>query len=731
MEQKSDSTHNRGDLRAYDRYLKGMDISMRQKVALTAAHLLGEGRVADMGMGSGKGSHALASLYPRLQVTGVDLDPTMVALAQEAYQLPNLAFRVGDIAQSVFKPGFLDGIFDSSVLHHVTSYGGYDREAALRALEVQVPQLREGGVLIVRDFVDPGPGDVLLDVPASDGEDSEDPATCSTAALLERFSREFRSLHQAPGFSLQRVEHAADLRPDWRRYRLAQTHAVEFMLRKDYRADWEDEVREEYTYLTQDAFESGFQKLGLRVLASTPIRNPWILRHRFREHFQWRDLDGHPLELPATNYLIVGERVRPGEGVRFEATGPGSMSGFLKMEHYRHRDSGRVFDLVRRPFRTLDVVPFFEEGGELYVLARMAYPRPILVSARTLDGSRSGGYVTEPLNLLQTDRPLGQTLEEALREDARIEPRQIREVLEGTTYYPSPGGILEEVTSALVEIVPVFAEEDLAPRSGFSTSGRVGAISALQILRAAQVGGLPDARLELNVYDLLRKRRRSPGPWIGETLDLSPCAEAPLEAVFWAFTWDSGRAFEQVDEAQSLHFLGIQCTEFSEFASDDKKVASRNLEFVVPRTYGTNTVSVAALLKHQGRVFMGVAQEDLPAAQAFRGNSNLLVIPAWRMPQNIDSLSPARTWVQERMEKEYGVYTGDAWELGGRYHPTPGLTPEVVFPMAFEVRNVSEAPNRLLWVPLDALLAQVEKLLDGHLRITCLRAAHALGMMED
>ena len=74
----------RGGLLAYERYLVGMDASMRQKVALTAAHLLCEGRVADMvGMGSGHSSHALAALYPRLDVVGVDIDDTMVACARE------------------------------------------------------------------------------------------------------------------------------------------------------------------------------------------------------------------------------------------------------------------------------------------------------------------------------------------------------------------------------------------------------------------------------------------------------------------------------------------------------------------------------------------------------------------------------------------------------------------------------------------------------------------------
>ena len=63
MRDRYDS-QDRGDGHAYDRYLRQMDASMRQKVALTAAHLLCEGELADMGMGSGTGSHALALLYP-------------------------------------------------------------------------------------------------------------------------------------------------------------------------------------------------------------------------------------------------------------------------------------------------------------------------------------------------------------------------------------------------------------------------------------------------------------------------------------------------------------------------------------------------------------------------------------------------------------------------------------------------------------------------------------------
>src|SRR5262249_1398180 len=149
--------------------------------------------------------------------------------------------------------------------------------------------------------------EVLLDLPADDGDGSDEVATCSSAALLERFSREFRSLHEKPGFE---IGHSSEVpRPGWRRYRLSHRHAVEFVLRKDYRADSLGEGKEEYTSFRPVDFEQTFDSLGMRVLVSTPLYNPWIVRHRFEGKFDLRRLDGSTIAAPATNYIIAGEKV--------------------------------------------------------------------------------------------------------------------------------------------------------------------------------------------------------------------------------------------------------------------------------------------------------------------------------------------------------------------------------------------------------------------------------------
>ena len=275
MRTRSYQAQRRGDRGAYERYLRGMDATMKQKVALTAAHLLSEGKVADMGMGSGTGGEALASLYPGLEVIGVDVEPAMVELARERYDLPNLRFEIGDIAAPVFPENSIDSILNSSVLHHVTSFNGYSPARAAEALRVQAQQLNERGVLIVRDFLEPENGTVLLDLPDDDGKGT-DVTSCSSAALLAIFATQYQPLSPSPGFTYERVE-AEDVKPGWRRYRLSAVHAVEFVLRKDYRLDWENEVEEAYTYFTQEQFEETYASMGLRVLSSTPISNPWIV----------------------------------------------------------------------------------------------------------------------------------------------------------------------------------------------------------------------------------------------------------------------------------------------------------------------------------------------------------------------------------------------------------------------------------------------------------------------
>ncbi|AKV03120.1 hypothetical protein AKJ09_09783 [Labilithrix luteola] len=492
-------------------------------------------------------------------------------------------------------------------------------------------------------------------------------------------------------------------------------------------------MREEYTYFTKEQFEGAVHGLGMRVLASTPIQNPWIVRHRFRGKFTMSTLGGEPCEDPATNIVVVGEKVPRGEGVRFEDRGDADAIGFLELSAWRDRRTGAIRDLVRRPNRTVDVVPWFERGGDLFVLARTSYPRPIVactLATDSIDGAKSPSWMAEPLIVVQGDKPLGQTVEEALAAQARIGSGRILGMHTGSTYYPSPGGTQEEVAPVQVAIEPLFVEENLPRNTAFSTAGRLRAIEARQLLRAAQVGGIPDARLELNAYDLLARNGRDRGPWIGETIDVAdvPLDDASKSTMASLLARPSRRVFERDDGKRAGDFLEIRCRAFAEIDSKDDILSEVPLELVLPRTRSTTSMAVAPLLRANGSVWIGIDDDDLPAAQCFSGNSELLVAPAWRLPRDVAVTSKARAWVNERLRAEYGVVVKESFELGGRFLPSAGLSPEAVHPLAVSVAAIEKASRSLVWVELADAARSASFLADGHLRVCVLRAAHALGV---
>jgi SAM-dependent methyltransferase len=195
-----DAQH-RGDTADYASYYAGMDKTMRQKLAFVGAHfLLDRGsRIADMGCGSGSGSYQLALLNPQIHVIGVDISPESIRFAGEKYKLPNLQFMVGDAAQPLFVGRPLDGILSSSTLHHVYTFSGYSHDAVRAALASHLQCLRENGIFVLRDFVNPAKdAHVLLELPDTRSRGYA-VAELADADLLKLFARTARPLDKRCG----------------------------------------------------------------------------------------------------------------------------------------------------------------------------------------------------------------------------------------------------------------------------------------------------------------------------------------------------------------------------------------------------------------------------------------------------------------------------------------------------------------------------------------------------
>nr|AYM52405.1 hypothetical protein [Cystobacter sp.] len=724
------AAQHRGDADHYATYFAGMDASMQQKVALTTAHFPTRGRVADMGSGSGRGTHDLTCLYRGLELVGVDINPVSVEMAAASYQRPNLRFVVGDIADPVFPPESLDGVLDSSVLHHVTSFNGFSLARLEECLDNQVRALRTGGVIIIRDFLVPdGPEEVFLDLPETDGAADGPVPGLSTAALFERFARDFRCSVNRDGpvpHTRLASPHAGHVR-----YRLTLRAANEFILRKDYRTDWDVELLEEYCYFSQSQFESAFRRRGLRILSSMPIRNPWIIANRYEGRFHLSDLEGRPLPFPATNYLIVGEKVPPGAGVELREERRESLTTphFLSLSAWRH-ESGHVLELVERPGRTLDLLPWFRQDGQVFVLAKKGFPRPIVNACAdhpNLGGAALSGYITEPLAAItHAGEAPDKAIARILHERAGLSADSIRSLSEPARYFTSPGGVSERVAAYLVEVEPTVGLP--APDYGpFTSAGSVRELDARQVLRACHVGGMVDARLEINIHRLLRHLGTSPGPWIGATLQLTEQPGGPRWAQD-ALTPERRVTFAPHEDGAS-GYLDLRTGTFSERDAEGRVLASVPREYLVPREASRNTMVALPVVRTREGIRVGIEHRELPVVQHFTGSASFAVTPAWRLPRTITHLGQVPAFIAERLREEFSVTVRHTWELGGSYHATPGVTPELVWPFAVEVEANAACDSHLRWMPLEVLISQLEEVQDAHLLVVAWRLAHALGVL--
>lgn len=671
----------------------------------TMAHMLLRpgARVADMGCYDGMMTYAMAALNPAIEFIGVDNDKARIDKAQEKYRLPNLSFRAGYIAHLAgFAEEELDGIINSFTLHEIFSEALYDDRPVVGALENHFALLKPEGIMFIRDFAMPERGAyVLMEMPdaPSYGETLD---KLSEADLLVWYSEHARP-KEDPGCHGFFLEELPPRFPQTRLFRLPAKWAYEFIMRKDNREDWEDELPKEYTFFTGHEYRKNLRALGARVLYTTPHWDDNFIRNNFAGRFRLLDDDHTVLGPPPTSFIAVAQKMGERMSLRLHERRPSQNApNKIRVSTMRNDIDGRLIDVVNRDVDLTEIVPYRVTGeGRLHIYVHEGLPRGIVNSvprqSRNIDQKNWSGHMIEAIAVdshLVNDIKADDTAQAArFAQDYLGLKAAIGAGLEtGQTYYPAPDYIDERITTRYLRVEdtgmagsqrPVrFGSPDI---EGFSDSGRLREIDAQNILNATAVGYVPNTRLELQILMLAETLGLTLESWAdcplvlpeedepeGFTTDLKPVAAqmADKDARYRPSRGNAGQ------------WRTVQSTFVDEGRIEGglRGLKSCDMEFVIPDDGTTNIVAVLPMNRQAvtRELMVGLVADFLPVPQRHKGNGMTVRAPSFALPREIKNLDEMQAFVAEK----FGVKIDRVARLGESYFTHAGVTPQRVFPFA-------------------------------------------------
>jgi hypothetical protein len=638
-----------------------------------------------------------------------------------------------------------DAIVLQGVLPEIALSGQNPQRMIQTYLCRKVDALKEGGILIIRDTIAPSyQGNVRIYL----GNDDH----------FTLFSRKtpadiFRSFCDNPNeisvsrdsWGLVKAQLAVNTRAC---FEAPADLVAEFLLKYPYLPTYPQERDRPYTLHDADGRTKLGSEFGLRLIYAAPEFNPYLERQHREAGISIHEVDGRPLRFPS-NFLSVWQKVGDGAGTRILPRKVlSSEHQFVAVRHYRDVPTGATFEVASRPGITQDIIPFSVVGQRLYVWGRV-FPRPIITVHHNLDESQTGGYVAEQLAAIrdssghsqftQTSSPIGATYE---RVTGRPLPPEFK-IKRTSSYFPCPYLIDELVESNAVQVpwgnlppnFTVSLPQNISSNGSFGTTYSVSALEAVQVLQGAQVGHFSDARLERKVYQLLLEFGLPFGAWIGEPVSLIQQKNiVPSLGLSELTAIRVPRRFERATKEEPAELRVIR-REFDEECRGQNVPRKRILEYVEPsaeRGLSHQSITILPIAKVQDRngerqIVVGLELVDLPAVQEKTGSPRLATIPTVRVPKSIETFPDALEFGRSSFNHMYGERSlRQTVALGGKYFVSPGITPEVVYPLLAEVNFANADHNRLTWVALNELLDYLPNLYCAQLITSAYRAAHLL-----
>lgn len=703
------------DGHARERLVIEMPEFIQKKAALISAHFLlpAGSRIVDMACDTGEVTYALALLNPRTEIIGIDRDPKSIEFARKTYRLPNLSFRQTDIGIPDLEDESVDGIINSNVLHRVYSHWGYNADEVFNLLERQIRKLKVGGTMLIRDYMLPGDDEfVLLELPNVPSR-GMDPRSLSDADLLVQFSQTARPMAEGcEGFF---IEELMPRREGTRLFRLMHKWALEFIHRKNSRANWEQELKDEYTFATHQDFRREFARLGMRMVFSAPYWNPWVVKNCFKGRFQLYTEDYVPMGSPATNYFIVSQKVGDKQSLVLEERRPSQKPvGDLQIMIVRDKQSGQLHELVKRPGEYCDIVPYrITPDNRIVIYVRSGYPRPIVNAvhrgSHNIDGKKWSGHLIEPItmdtvNMTDDVEENRKMIFDHVRGYAGLRPKTDESWYVGETYFPSPDRIDEVIEPVFVEVEnpqktmwPIQKDTEV----NFTEIGTITELDAADILLAAQVGLLPEPRLELHVFELMSRYQINLPRWIGETIPLPSGPPVKPE--------DPEDILEDVDPAEfeeekkgaiTLKPVKSVFVEEGKVGRGTRGLSAQDIEFIVTEDGIENIAVVIPLTRDwDDNLLIALQPKILPVPNRMGGDGVMLNAPSFVLPKDVRSIEDAKVFLANK----FRVPVEQVMPLGESYFTHTGVTPQRVYPFVVSSPDMGGAGPNWRYAPLKRL----------------------------
>lgn len=689
--------------------LKGIPSDIIRSAWFTMAHLILEqdSKVLDVKCGTGIKTYAMAALNPEISFLGIDSDLKKIEEAKKKYILPNLEFIAGDIQENFVPKDSIDAIVNSFSLHETYSENKASVKSIEESLERQFELLKKGGSLFIQDHTLPTDHEYLLiEIPEeirSEGVPDKPISELSDVELLLLFSEQARPREedQYRGFYLEEIPARF---PRTRLFRLPAKWAREFVLRKDNRENWQEELYKEYSFFTLHDFTRSLKSYGARIYYTAPHWDQNIIRKRFNNKIRLFDDEGNPLGAPETSTVIVVQKQASSKSLTLQERRPSkNAEGNIRITAMRNEYDGKIYDLVSRDTRINEILPYrITDDGKLHVFVHTDLPRSLINTVPrqnvNLDGKTWSGHMIEALAIPQEiidgfEPNRFRDIVDFTKQYFGLKPEMNSFFEEGPGFYPAPDCIDERIKTKYVKVHP--AAKAIAPHyileesNGFSSKGYIREYDAQQLLNALGVGLLPNSRLEVQILGLYEKLGLSYQSWAEcpLTLDMVEADKlTKIEEYIAKLSEDDLRFKPSNGNAGLIKTMQSVFVDEGQSNGSIKGLASRDVDFILNEEGSMNTAIVLPLAKKMsGEVMAGVVETYLPVPQRYKGTGYTLSCPSIPLPPDLKNLDMVQRYIADKFEVPLECVS----RMGESFFSHIGVTPQRIYPYVVTPKGVS------------------------------------------